>query len=197
MQRDGVAVSSPVDTYVALGAMLDLVDLVCVGDVIVRRGWATPEQLRDGCAASSERMASRAARAGRYVRAGVDSPMETRLRMLIVLAGLPEPQTNIVLRNDDGSVAAQLDMGYPELKLAIVYDGSQHRENPELWESDIERREGLDRFGWRLVVVTARGVYRVPGRTLDRIEEALRERGAKGLPRVVGDGWRPHFPEWR
>lgn len=47
----------------------------------------------------------------------------------------------------------------------------------------------LDRCGWRIIVVTAEGVYAHPAETLNRIRAALRERGCARLPR------RPD-PEW-
>ena len=44
---------------------------------------------------------------------GVDSPMETRLRMLLVLAGLPEPRVNYLLRDEHGIVVRRFDLYYP------------------------------------------------------------------------------------
>jgi hypothetical protein len=197
VRRDGVLVSSPVDTFASLGGMVDLVDLVCVGDSIVRRGWATPADLCAACANSADIGAGRAQRAAAYVRSGIDSPMETRVRLLIVLAGLPEPEVNIVIRNHDGSIAAQLDLGYRALKIAILYDGRLHADDLTQWEFDIEQRDGLVELDWRVLIVTSKGVFKVPGLTLDRIYRALKARGATGLPRQVGDGWRPYFNEWR
>jgi len=47
------------------------------------------------------------------VRIGVDSPLETRLRLLIVLAGLPEPKVNHQLRDQHGDVVMRFDLSYP------------------------------------------------------------------------------------
>ena len=44
-----------------------------------------------------------ARRAASLAREGVDSPQETRLRLLLVLAGLPEPRVNVIIR---GGMAA-------------------------------------------------------------------------------------------
>lgn len=120
--------------------------------------------------------------------------METRLRTLIMLAGLPEPTVNYKLRNSNGEVVVRLDLSYPGLKLIIEYDGRQHAESSRQWRSDIDRRELLDRIGWRLVIVTAEGIFMDPVRTLRRIEEALRDRGCKALPARLSDEWRPYFP---
>jgi excinuclease ABC A subunit len=135
-----------------------------------------------------------ARRAARLVREGVDSPMESRLRMLIVLSGLPEPQVNVIVRNSDGEWIVRFDLCYPALKLAVEYDGRQHAESDAQWARDIDRRELLDRWGYRLVVVRSTDLYQDPERTLHRIRSALREQGARDLPRRLREEWRRHFP---
>lgn len=47
------------------------------------------------------------------MRQGVDSPMETRLRMLIVLAGYPEPRVNVIIRHENGDWSTRLDLCHP------------------------------------------------------------------------------------
>jgi very-short-patch-repair endonuclease len=137
------------------------------------------------------RYAGAARDAAAYVRANVDSPMESRLRMLIVLAELPEPEVNRTVRYPDGTM--KLDLSYPGVRLAVEYDGRQHLGDVEQWERDPVRRDDLEHHGWRVLVVTARGIYREPGRTVTRIWRALRDRGFPRLRRAQ-DGWRPHFP---
>ena len=74
---------------------------------------------------------------------GVDSGMETRLRLLLVLAGLPEPQVNVILRQPDGSWSMRLDLSYPHLELIVEYDGRQHADSTQQWKRDSRRREEL------------------------------------------------------
>ncbi len=88
--------------FVELASLLTLVDLVVVGDHLVRRRRTTCADLVAWCAQSSDRGAQAARRAAAYVRDRVDSPMETRVRMLIVLAGIPEPEVNLTVRAGDG-----------------------------------------------------------------------------------------------
>ena len=76
-----------------------LVDLVIAGDSLVKANDLDPALFVVGAAAYQGRNARRARRAASLVRAGVDSPMETRIRLLIVLAGLPEPQVNFIVRH--------------------------------------------------------------------------------------------------
>lgn len=186
----GLRVSAPDRMFVELASFLALVDLVVVGDWLVRRDHTTPERLRDYCRASTDQHAGHARTAASYVRARVDSPMETRLRMLLVLAGLPEPEVNRKVRDDGGTVVLRLDLSYPGVRVAVEYDGRQHLELVDQWERDVERRDDLD--GWRVVTVTSKGIYREPEKTLQRVWRALHERGFRPLP-PLRDDWRPHF----
>jgi hypothetical protein len=45
-----------------------------------------------------------------------------------------------------------------------------------------------------LVIVTSEGLYREPLRTLERVRDALVERGAEGIRRTFKPEWRLHFP---
>lgn len=120
--------------------------------------------------------------------------METRLRMLIVLAGLPEPEVNHRLRDARGRVLARLDLSYPHLKLIVEYDGRQHLDDPAQVKRDRVRREYFDDEEWRILVVTSEGIYREPEHTLLRVRRQLVARGCPGVPRQPAEAWRPHFP---
>ncbi len=187
----GVPVTAPADTFLDLASVLGLVDLVVLGDSLVGRGVVTPAELV-AAASSTRRGARTARRAAALVREGVDSAMESRSRMLILLAGLPEPVVNYTIYDDAGRVWLRLDLSYPELRLAVEYDGRQHAESTRQWERDVGRREELDGLGWRLVVLLAKDIYRTPEATLARICAALGGRGRRVA--VCRDEWRRHFP---
>ena len=186
-------VSSPAQTFVELASTLGLVDLVVVGDQMARRGLLSPDRLRASCHGSGRRGAVRARRAAAYVRDHVDSPMETRTRMLLVLAGLPEPEVNLVVRDVEGALLRRYDLSYPEVGVAVEYDGRHHVERIEQWERDLGRRESLEDEGWRLLVVTSADIYRQPGETVRRVHRLLRARGMAGVPARPSDAWRAHF----
>jgi very-short-patch-repair endonuclease len=187
---DGIRISAPLQMFVELASALPLVELVVVGDWLVRHGWTSCQQLVEFCTTTHQRHAKRARQAASHVRERVDSPMETRLRMLLVLAGLPEPQVNLRIRGEDGAVLLRFDLSYPRLKVAVEYDGRHHLEDPAQWERDVERRDDTD--GWRVVTVTSKGIYREPERTIARVARALRERGLRPAP-ALRDDWRAHF----
>lgn len=190
----GIRISSPEQTFIDLARALSLVDLVVLGDSLVKARRTTPDRLASAADNWSGWGSRPARRSAGLVRVGVDSPMETRLRMLMVLAGLPEPVVNHIVYDENGGWARRYDLSYPELKLIIEYDGRQHAENDEQWDRDIDRRESLDGDAWRLIVIRSKGIYVEPYRTLTRIADAMRARGARNVPTRFRDEWRRHFP---
>jgi len=180
--------------FVELASLLGLVDLVAAGDALVRKHLVSPEDLRQYCDAQDAPYVARARRAASFVRAGVDSPRESAVRMLMVLAGLPEPEINIAIRDDEGNILRRYDTGFREQRLLIEYDGRQHAEDTRQWQRDLQRREELDRAGWRILIVTSTDLDRQPGATLARISEAMRGCGVPKTPARLRREWRRHFP---
>jgi hypothetical protein len=181
--------------FCQLATILGLVDLVVVGDHLVRHRHATRTALEgaaEGCRGRAGRLARRAAS---LVRDRVDSPMESRLRLLLVLAGIPEPEVNITVRDADGTPVRRYDLSWRDVRVVVEYDGRVHVERVDQWERDLERREALDDQAVRLLVVTARDIYSTPGRTIERVWQVLKARRLPGLPPRPSDEWRAHFPE--
>ena len=173
--------------------MLGLVDLVAVGDHLVRHRLATIQELVARCRSATGAV-SLARRAAELVRERVDSPMETRLRLLLVLAGLPEPEVNLTVRDVDGVPVRRYDLIYRDARTIVEYDGRHHIEREQTWESDLLRREAIDDDEWRILVVTSRGIYVDPAQTLERVWRLLRTRRMPGVPNKLSDEWRQHFP---
>jgi hypothetical protein len=187
----GLCVTTGTQTFLDLAAMLDLVDLVVLGDSLVACGASTLEDLLSGAAGWRGTGVANARRVANLVRGSVASPMETRLRLLMVLAGLPEPTVDHRLYDADGRLTYRLDLAYPHCKLGIEYDGRHHAETDEQWNHDLRRREDFDGSGWRLVIVNGQQFYRDPGAVLDRIVAAARQQGLSlPSPNLL---WRRHF----
>lgn len=89
------------------------------------------------------------------VDAGAQSPKESWLRTVLVQAGLPRPQTQIPIHDDVGKAIAYLDMGWPEFKIAVEYDGEHHRTRRSQYSWDVRRSEMLQRRGWIVIRVVA------------------------------------------
>ncbi len=191
-RRHGLPVTSPQQTFVHLARHLDLVDLVAVGDAMVRRRVIVPEELA-GYAALWDGQCRRAASGAAYlVRRGVDSAPESKVRLLMVLAGLPEPALDHRIFDDDGVLRYRIELAYPEVKLAIEYDGRWH-EDPVQRARDARRRAELESDGWRFVVLVADDLYVTPEETLRQLETTMRDCGIPVTSRLHDD-WRRHFP---
>lgn len=190
----GVRVSDPARTFVELGELVGLVDLVIAGDHLVASGRCTLAALRARAAAARGPGARAARAAARLVRERVDSPMETRLRLLLVLAGLPEPEVNPTIRDDRGEPLRRYDLYFRSSGTAVEYDGRHHIAREEQWSADLRRREAIDGDGVRLIVVVATDIFRTPDDLLRRVHRVLIERREPGVPRRLAEGWRPHFP---
>lgn len=191
---DGVRITTPEQTFLDLARPLGLVDLVAVGDALVAKGMTTPERLMAAARAWRGHGATSARRAARYVRAGVESPRESRVRMLMVLAGLPEPTVNTSYRDASGAFLARFDLSYGRWRLAIEYDGRQHAQDTRQWRRDLVRREHADSEGWRLVIVTDEDLNVTPGKTLARILAAMHAQGMPAPKRPPSRDWAAHFP---
>lgn len=188
----GVRTTTALQTFLDLAQDLDLVDLVVLGDSLVKRRRFTPDALVEYVATAQGPHHRKARRAAALVRKGVDSAMETRLRLLIVFAGLPEPTVDHRIYDRDGNLTHRFDLAYLEHGLIIEYDGKQHAESTRQWHRDLERDEQLDDWEIRRLVVVANGIYSTPGQTLSRIVKAMRHRGMT-VPRLSNE-WRRHFP---
>lgn len=193
---NGILMTDPVRTFLEMAGDLDLVELVVLGDSIVRRTAVTPDDL-EAAAATPGAHRRQARRAAGLVRAQVDSPQESRLRMLIVLAGLPEPEVNIEIADGSGRVRRRLDLGYRKYRLGVEYEGRQHVDDPAQWMSDIARREEFDDLGWRLMLFVAKDIYTDPEGALARIVHALKGRGCAEAGLRSAE-WRRYFgPAWK
>jgi hypothetical protein len=106
------------------------------------------------------------------VDGGVESPQESGLRMLIVGAGLPRPETQIEFRE----LRIRVDMGWRDWKVAVEYDGLQHWTAGRQRAWDIERIALLEAAGWVVIRVSAE-MLRRPHVVLERIREKLRVTG--------------------
>jgi hypothetical protein len=188
----GLPMTTPERTFLDLAGLLGLVDLVVLGDSLVHAGCTSPEALVAAASTHHGRGVRTARRAAALVRRGGESPMETRLRLLVVLAGLPEPETQHVVRSSESGRSYRLDLAWPFARLVLEYDGRHHVEREPQWQADLGRREDLEGDGWRFVVVIADDVFRTPDRTIDRVVQALRGTGVQA--RATSREWRDHFP---
>ncbi|MFF5261927.1 hypothetical protein ACFY4C_23570 [Actinomadura viridis] len=170
----------PARLFLELAAALPRIDLIVAGDHMLRHRLTTERRISDFIGLCRRRRGVRKAKdALPLLEERSDSPPETRLRMLIVDAGLPRPVANQDVFNDWGLWLARPDLSYPGLKIAIEYEGAHHQEDYTQYASDIERDGRLLDHGWIVIRVNKEGLFRTPTTVINRIKKARASR----LPR--------------
>lgn len=147
-------VSTPAGLWVDCGALLSVDQLVALGDAIVtiQRCVTTVDDLRGALERAGARAGVRKLRAAiELVRVGAGSPQETRARLTIVRAGLPEPELQVDVLDEVGRFVGRVDMAYPAQRIVIEYEGDQHRTDAEQWGRDLRRYREMERLGWVVV----------------------------------------------
>ena len=169
----GLPLLHPVDHWLQLRGATDD-DLIEVGDGLLRRRapLLTLDRLtsRLGRLAHAPRVCQ-VRRCVPYLRAGTDSPYETRTRLLLVRAGLPCPAVNLPVPCRSGWTY-HVDLGYEAERVAVEYDGVVHVGNAAQMELDAKRRRDLQDEGWLLITVTA-GQLQEPASLVASVAHAL------------------------
>jgi hypothetical protein len=116
------------------------------------------------------------------VDSGAESPRETWLRLLLIRAGFPPPQTQIPVYDKYGALVAVLDMGWEDLQLGIEYEGDHHRTDRRQFNRDIRRAEAVAELGWIDLRVTAEDT---PGGIIARVSAAWQRRTCTEREKLV------------
>lgn len=114
------------------------------------------------------------------VDGGAESPQETRTRLALIDAGLPRPETQIMVYDEYGEFVARVDMGYRDLRVGIEYDGPQHWTDPEQRQRDIDRHWALVALGWVIIRVSADLLRYREATFIGRVEAAMYAAGWAG-----------------
>jgi hypothetical protein len=174
--RRGLPTASALRTVVDLGGEDPLTEGVVAADMFLRSQLVKIPELRIYVREHpGTRGIARLRRVVDLAEPKTESPMETRLRLLLVLAGLPRPEVQISLRDSEGRPLGRPDLLYRVERLAIEYDGGNHRDR--LIEDD-RRQNGLVRAGFRLLRFTAPDVYKTPDATVMQVRQELVRRAS-------------------
>jgi very-short-patch-repair endonuclease len=158
--RHGLPTTSALRTVVDLGGRNPLTEGVVAADLFLHAGLLTIAELWTYVAEHpGAKGIARLRRAVDLAEAKAESAMETRLRMVLVLAGLPRPEVQVSIHDDQGRFLGRPDLFYRNQRLAIEYDGGNHRDR---LVDDNRRQNGLVGAGLRLLRFTAADVYRTP-----------------------------------
>lgn len=148
---EGTPITTPARTWLDCAALVRWPDVVAMGDAMIRGGLATLEDLEAVVDWGRGRRGIRFARAAlTVIDPAAESPGESWVRAMLVKAGVPRPVCNHTVTI--GGLTFRLDIAWPEVMLAVEYDGEEHH-GPEHREHDEWRRALLARAGWTIIVV--------------------------------------------
>ncbi|MGQ0844898.1 MAG: hypothetical protein ACT4QF_12255 [Sporichthyaceae bacterium] len=174
-ELEGIPVTTPERTCFGLMAATTPTEAVVWADAFLHRKIATPLGLRSYLDEVPRRPYVRKCRAAvERARVGAASPMETRLRLVIVDGGLPEPDwLNKRLYDARGRFLGEPDMGWDPPDFGVEYDGAYH-ETATQRQADNRRENGLLIAGIPLLRYTRHDVYRAPQRIVHEVGAMLR-----------------------
>ncbi|SCL24140.1 Transcriptional regulator, AbiEi antitoxin, Type IV TA system [Micromonospora rhizosphaerae] len=175
LTRSGTPITTPSRTSWDLAQWLSTEEAVTVVDGLLRRRLVSAGELRDlAHARLGARGWKRMLRVAGLADGGAESPQESRLRVGLVLAGLPTPVTQFVVERD-GCFIARLDLAWPELRVGVEYDGLWH-DDPEQFHRDRHRLNRLIGNDWIVLHLTAKRFKEdFPGFLIE-VRQALRSR---------------------
>lgn len=176
---DGMFVATPARTALDLGRHLPRDEAVARLDALGQAtGVAAPEILDLAHLYAGTKGVRRCREAVDLMDAGSQSPKETWLRLMLIDAGYPRPETQIPVFDRHGYPFAFLDMGWQGLKIAVEYDGEHHRTSQDQYRWDARRLRMVIELGWLHVRVIAGDrrediLWRVKQAWLQREREAM------------------------
>ncbi len=169
--EDGVRVTTTLRTAYDLVARSDLDTGIVAADGLGHLGkFSAADLLALAEVLGPRRGCRKVAAVARLMDPKAESPQETRVRLRLLRAGLPQPVTQFEVYAGHREVA-RVDFAWPEHELALEYDGQDHTLEDRRG-IDIDRIDELRRLGWTVIVVTNRQ-YRRPGWIEARVREEL------------------------
>jgi len=172
----GVPVTTTVRTCFDIGRRLKLSQGVVALDAMLHKGLVSTRDLHhllDTIAGWPG--AGRLTTALKLVEPKAESPMESRLRLILVAGRLPRPRAQYEVFTRHGRFVARLDLAYPECHLGLEYEGDHHRSR-EVFQRDLRRINALRAEGWAVLRFGPGDVLRRPRLVLEQVRRELRGR---------------------
>lgn len=175
-------IEHPVRAWRQCGRAWTRDDLIVAGEFLISGSppLASIEELREEARKMGDVTDGLLARALAEMRVGARSPRETRLRLLLVRAGLPEPEITWNLYDDSGLFLAELDLAYPRYRVCPEYDGRVHAEDATQFAKDADRWDRIRGAGWNHVRVLNHHMRNGGTAAVRKVRDAL-----------IAGGWRP------
>ncbi|HEY8319784.1 MAG TPA: hypothetical protein VIG76_13240 [Amnibacterium sp.] len=181
---DGIPVCVASEAWCQLGATLTLDETIIVADELLERAPLCEADavavLRRRIAATRRNGAANLEDALREARKGVRSPGETRVRLLLVRAGVMATELNAPVTDSVGRILGHADLVWRAARLVLEYEGDGHRVDRKQFRYDIERYEVFRDAGWEVIRVTGDDLVGSRRDALvERVKRRLRTRAAR------------------
>lgn len=176
---DGRPATAPAWTAVEVARALRRPRALATLDAALRSGTCDRRQLTLAAIAQAGRRGVVAVRdLIPLADAAAESPMESEARLVMIDGGLPAPELQYEVIDRSGRLW-RLDFAWPEIKLAVEYDGFDFHSAPDAFRRDRQKRAALRELDWNVMSIVSDDVRRRPEETVRRIEvEHQRERAA-------------------
>jgi hypothetical protein len=184
----GLRITTGARTFRDLARSWSLVDLVVMLDCALRKNAVTLRALAEAAEMPGGRGVRTLRRAISRADARSESPMETLMRLLIVISGLPAPVPQRILRDSWGNFLARGDLVTPDGRSVFEFDGASH-DLPERRADDAARWRLLREYGFEVYPYTARDLFGHPENIICDYQRAV---GLTEDPRAV-EAWLREF----
>ena len=95
------------------------------------------------------------------------------------MAGLPPPEVQFTIFDDNGRFVARVDLAWRELRIAVEYDGLWHVGSASQMHADRRRLNALVGLGWIVLHVTSARLRDDFDAVVAEIRTAIRQRSAQ------------------
>lgn len=167
-------VPTAVETVLQCAATLPLAEGVVIADSALRKRAVTRQELIVGARRWRRRPGSRQIRAVlRIVDARSESVLESLMRVLLVTAGVAQPELQYVIR-DGQAFVARVDLCWPLLRLVVETDGRRWHDPEDRRQADRRRDNALERLSWRVLRFTWEEVVHQPDYVVAMVRDCLK-----------------------
>ena len=178
---NGLVISSPERMWCELAELLQLHELVAVGDYLIH--WTAPMTSIAALQTAIERYPGRRGKsvarlALPLLHDRIESPKESELHVILVLAGFRGFEINYPIVIERRRYRA--DVAFPEYKFILEFQGDYHRD-PVQWRADMTRIAKFETVEWYVMQINSDDL-RKPTELVARIRAKLSHRGAPNPP---------------
>ena len=180
---DGILAVSSARAFVDVAREESLVEAVVVGDALLRSGAATGEQLHLAVERAAGLRGVVAARSVLpHLEPRTESPMESRFRMRLVLGGVPRPDAQFDVYDDEGHVGRT---DFHLRGVVLEYDGRAERLKKDVFVRERRRQTRIAETGLEVRRFTSDDVFVRPAAAVcAEVARAVTQAGGRDRSRL-------------